>query len=239
MLFVSVPSAVGAVSSASARLPHSLDRADSDRASDVEIPVRLALINALAKSYGGARIEILPVLQWYKGIFRPGLKSLSLLNDDGRGNIQFSIINTDDSRAEGWAEFRAWIATPIAVRRLRTGDTLRDENFSVQEVNAAVGQAHEYRGVIFRAGQSLDRLEAMQTILEGQFLTTSAIHQIPDVRRGDSLRIRLVAGDLELSTTGISEESGYINQPIRARASHTKKELAGILRPDGQLEVKL
>ena len=197
------------------------------------------LKNELANSYGGARIEIVPPVQWVKGLAREEVKSLSLLNDDGRGNIHFSVISAEGYLSEGWVNFRAWVSARIATRRLHLGDVINPENFTTQEANVAAGPAHEYRGVLFPTKDPLSGLEAIQTILEGQYLTSSAVRRIPDIRRGDSLQVKLISGDLILSTSGISEESGYINQQIRVRTGKAKKEISGLLLPGRQIEVRL
>jgi flagella basal body P-ring formation protein FlgA len=89
------------------------------------------------------------------------------------------------------------------------------------------------------ADQAIANYEAIQTIMEGQFLVTSSFRKVPDVRRGDSIRVNIVSNGLILMALGTSEESGYINHSIRVRTGKTKRELVGKLLPGGVIEVKL
>jgi flagella basal body P-ring formation protein FlgA len=85
----------------------------------------------------------------------------------------------------------------------------------------------------------LMHLESRQTILQGQFITSSAVQRIPDIRRGDSVRIRMISGGLAVSTQGTAEEPGYINGKMRVMANKSKREFVGELSADGVVEVKL
>ena len=72
---------------------------------------------------------------------------------------------------------------------------------------ALTRQAEDYLKVIYEIEQGgtaaattdIAHLEARQTILEGQTLLSSAVERIPDVRRGDSVRVQLVSNGIMLS----------------------------------------
>jgi flagella basal body P-ring formation protein FlgA len=109
----------------------------------------------------------------------------------------------------------------------------------LQEVNVASGLAHEYRGILLSSAEDLSRLEARQTLLEGGVVTATAVRRIPDLRRGDAVRIEVISGDVHLSAPALALEPGVINQKIKVQTLKTKRELVGLLRSGGTVEVRL
>jgi flagella basal body P-ring formation protein FlgA len=194
----------------------------------------------ISTNYGDAEIQLSSNIQWVKG-GNPAMPArITLLGDDGRGNLHFSV--TDDLTfrvSEGWISFSAWVPARIALKRIRPGELLQPDHFVVQNVNVALGQPREYRGLILSQTTELQGLEAIQTILEGQFLLSSAVQRIPDVRRGDSVQVKLISGDLILTTQGHAEEAAYLNRPVRVMTGKNKRELMGYLQSGGVVEVKL
>ena len=83
------------------------------------------------------------------------------------------------------------------------------------------------------------QLESRQTILEGYFLTTNAVQRLPDVRRGDPVTLKLISGELQLTTQGIAQEPASIRSNVRVMVLKTKKEMVGKLQDSNTVEVKL
>jgi flagella basal body P-ring formation protein FlgA len=200
----------------------------------------LSLIrNAIVKSYANARVDLVGEVQWVRGAVPESPVSVSILGDDAKGNIHFSVYDSDSHVSEGWVGFLAWIPARVSTRRIRPGQPLTQDLFVTQDVNVSSGAAREYRGVILPEGTEIAGLESVQTILEGQFLTSSAVQRVPDIRRGDAVRVRLVSGGLTLTTMGIAEEPAYLHMRIRVTTGKSKKELLGNLEASGIVEVKL
>lgn len=196
---------------------------------------------AVAKNYPGARIELASTVRWTRGVSPVSPVSASVISLNARGEVQFSMRDRDAESAvsEGWASVRAWIPAQVATRRIGPGERLSPELFTVQEVNVASGVPYEYRGVILPVDVAVSGLESRQTILEGQFLVSSAVQKVPDVRKGDLVRIRIQSGELNVSTLGTAEEPAYVNGRVRVIASKTKREFVGQLAPGGVVEVRL
>jgi flagella basal body P-ring formation protein FlgA len=197
------------------------------------------LTKEVSKLYPNAKISFLNEINWVRGDHLDDSVGLSVIGDDSRGNIHFSITHQSGAISEGWVAFAAWVPARVPIQRIKPGQALSPELFVTQEVNVSTGPAREYRGVILPADYDLNGLEAMQTILEGQFLTSSSVQRVPDVRRGDSIRIHLISGELTLSTLGIAEEPAYMNKQVRVMTTKSKRELSGYLRSGGVVEVKL
>jgi len=205
-----------------------------------ETQLNSLLRKAIAKGYGGARIDLTGPIRWVRGDIPTEVSEVSFLGDDGRGNAHFIATGSStDETAEGWLSFSAWTSTKVSLRRIHPGELLSRDMFVVQEVNVAFGQGHEYRGVILSDSVDVAGLETIQTVLEGQFLVSTAVQRVPDVRRGDSVRIHVTSGGLTLSTLGVAGEPSYINRQVRVITGKGKRELLGQLHPGGIVEVNL
>lgn len=192
----------------------------------------------LAQRYPGARIELVSEVRWTRGERPAEPATVKIQNVTPKGELQFVALGSRGG-AEGWVNYSAWIPARIALRRIAPGERLREDQFVVQDVNVAMGNAYEYRGVILWSDAPVTGLESRQTILEGQFLTSSAVQRVPDVRRGDAVRIQLSSGELTVVTFGIAEEPAYLNGRVRVMANKSKREFVGELVSNGIVEVKL
>lgn len=212
-------------------VPVPLDRAEE---------LKNKVILQLSKIYLGARIELMQPIQWVQGAMPEILQDpLTVHEEAGRGEARFIISsNKGGEVSQGWVKFAAWVPAYVAAKRIHVGERLSAELFVEQEINVAVGQAREFRGVILSPEMDVSDLESRQTIVEGQFLVGSAVRKVPDIRKGDSIRIQLVSGSLTLSTSGVAQEPAYLNGRIRVMTSKTKRELVGKLVSGGFVEVK-
>jgi flagella basal body P-ring formation protein FlgA len=206
-------------------------------AEDVE--VLKALKQQISENYGTAQVQIAGPIEWLRQGPVKMARSVQIMNDNGKGELRFSVSGSKGEYSEGLLSFSAWMPARIAVRRVRPGEFLKNEWFLTQKINVSSGPAREYRGVLLPVENEVAKLESVQTIMEGQFLTSSAVRNVPDIRRGDAVRIHLINEGMTLSTSGVAQEPGYSNRQIRVLTSKTKRELLGQLRPDGVVEVKL
>ncbi len=194
----------------------------------------------LGGKYPGARIEISGDVHWTSGGLPTDPGPVSLRGETARGEVMFAVSSlTTHHESLGWATYAAWMPTLVATRRVRIGEKIEPASFVSQEVNVASGPARDYRGILIAPGASLNRLEARQTVLEGGFLTTTAVIKVPDVRRGDAVRVNLISNGLSLVTQGLAEEPAYLDGQIRVKAGRTKRELVGKLINASTVEVKL
>ncbi len=210
-----------------------------------EVQVSDVVRGELTKRYPGARVELTSAIQWLMvggGISRSATNSpqgevlsVRVGDENARGEVPFSVESRDDSGLKlswGRATFAAYVSARIAIRRLQPGEAVHPEGFVVQEVNVAFGPNREIRGLIMPPSDPLNRLETRQTVLEGQPLLLSAIERVPDIRRGDSVRIELVSGSLTI-------EPGFLDGQIHVMSLKTKRELIGKLMSGGIVEVRL
>ncbi len=213
-------------------------RASTVRSLEVQLKKMIKL--ELAKAYPEAQVEVYGHPRWLTDRSIESPRRVTLLGDDSKGHIHFSVQGENFSNdAEGWFSFSAWTMGRVATKRIRPGEVLDVGSFVEQKIDVAVGSAREYRGVILPATVPTSKLESLQTILEGQFLTSTAVRRIPDVRRGDPLQVQIESSGLLIRTSGVAEEPSYVGRTIRVQTLRAKRELTGQLLEGGVVEVRI
>ncbi len=202
-----------------------------------------ASINAeLSKRFPKARVELTDEIHWTSSRPEGELVSIRVGDENARAQVGFTVEAHDERgihRGYGYATFAAWLPARMTVRRVMPGEKLQNDQFELREINVASGTEREFRGVILDQRTEITQLQARQTLLEGQPLLSSAVERVPDVRRGDSVRVRIVSNGLTLSAQATASEPGYLNGPVRVLTAQTKRELSGKLVSSGVVEVKL
>ena len=196
------------------------------------------VIARLSQSYPGAHINLAGNIRWVRGEAPTGVSQIQVLRETGNGDVQF-LARGLSGDSEVIIGFSADMSALAPIRRIIPGEALHAELFKLQEVNVAQGMAREYRGVFLPVASDLERLEARQTLLEGQFTLSSGVQRIPDIKRGEMVRIQMRSGEVLLSTLGQAEEPGYLDGPIHVMIQKSKRSLSGTLIAKGTVEVRL
>jgi flagella basal body P-ring formation protein FlgA len=162
---------------------------------------------------------------------RPNGTALFEVSGTSRGgNEQNHILQTP---------YEAWVNALIARRRINPNTKLKQEDFRQGEVNVASGPVREYRGVLVPVTQDVDKMQTKQTILENQYVVQNAVEKQPDIRRGETVKLELISGELTLSTQAMAEEPASIGDRIRVTTVKTKKLVVGTVQADRSVEVSL
>lgn len=193
----------------------------------------------LVKRFPGTSIEFLPGSTFPSGRENLVLNQVRILSESGTGTADYSVSYSDGSNALGQVRFSAMVPTFVASKRVHPGDKLSRGDFQIQPINIAQGLAYQYRGVMLSTKEKIEGLQARQTILEGQYPLSSGVERIPDVRRGDPVELKVVSGEIQLSTMGQIQEPGYVGESVRVLTQKSKKELVGKLQAGGIVEVRL
>ena len=197
----------------------------------------------ILKHYPGSRVELLGEVKKIRGDELSQPSEAVFQGDNARGEAFIALREINETggakEEEVLIAFAAWKMAPIAQRRIRPGEKLSAGAFVIQEINLALAPHKDLRGLILPADTDLSKLEANQTILEGQYPLTSAVRQTPDVLRGDAVKIRILSGGLTLSTSGVADEPGIMGGNLRVLSGKTKKQLMGKLMSDRSVEVIL
>ena len=171
------------------------------------------------------------------------VRTIRLVTDKANGVAQFEVIGTSSEGKELvetiQTPYEAWKKVPIANHRIFPNSKLKNEDFKIEDVNVASGVAREFRGVMIRADTNFNQLQTKQTILEGQYVVTSAVQKTPDIRKGDTVKLELISGDLTLTTQAVTEEAASVGSQVRVMTTKTKRELIGLVKDDHSVEVNL
>lgn len=190
----------------------------------------------LVERYPGARIELSDFAfpAGLNGLVPSLAREVRITSESGQGTVTFVADGV-----EGSARFHAWVPAWIPIRRIAPLQKISRDQFARREVDVAAGRLRELRGSFLPSDAELDRLESRQTLLEGEVVLSTAVSPTPDVRRGDPVRVRLISGEILLSTQATAVENGYLQKSIRVLTERTKRELVGRLIEGRTVEVTL
>lgn len=170
------------------------------------------------------------------------LKSIAdvrVIEDRSNGVAILDLIGDDGASVRIQTPYQAFVNAPVANRKILPNTRIKAEDFRVEKINVAVSPAREYRGSMVTDLANLENSETRQTILEAQFVVSSAIQRSPDVRKGEMIKLQMVSGDLSLTTAATVLENGSIGDRVRVLTSRTKKEVVGKIKSDHTIEVNL
>lgn len=199
----------------------------------------------IQKRYVGLDVQLQGQADWEAGSIRPSrLDRLTLLHEKRPGVMAFQVAGNNaetgmPALSTGYVAFSAKANAYIPKKRILPGEALQREDFMVQKVEVATGFLAEVRGLLLNTDESLVGLEARNTLIEGQALLSSTVQRIPLLKKGESVRLKVVAGGVSLITQGVAEEPGQLNQKIRVTSVRTKRTLMGKLIEGGTVEVEL
>lgn len=208
----------------------------------------LAVI-ALESKYQNAKIQFINLQTLANNpsfVLDQEVSSVSLVEDKPNGVATFRIKGVVEKNGKPrevtqliQLPYEAWVKTWVAKKRIFPNTKLRAEDFRIAEINVAQGVGREYRGIIANADFSIQGFESKQTILEGNFLTTSAFRKEPSVRRGDLVKMELLSGGLVLTTQAVVQEPASVGDRVRVLTQKSKREMVGQLKDDQRVEVRL
>jgi flagella basal body P-ring formation protein FlgA len=202
--------------------------------SDIE-SLKTQIQTELAHQYPGARIDVTGPIKLVHGTLSSPIKKVIWTSESVRGEAHLKV----NEAAEISAVYAAFVPARVSKRRISPGEKLTADMFVLRDIDVTNGMNYELKGIILSQEEDVARLETRQTILDGQFLTSTAVEKVPDIRKGDSVRIHIVSGDLNLSASGTAAEPGYEKGPLKVVVNRSKHELSGTLEPGGVVEVNL
>lgn len=171
------------------------------------------------------------------------ISSGRIIEDRANGSVLVELTGKGPDSAEKTemiqTPYQAWMKVPAAIRRIYPNTRLKAEDFKTVEVNVASGSAREYRGVMMPASTEFNGLQSRQTILENQYVVSTAVQKQPDLRKGDTVKLLLSSGGLELVTQATAEEPASVGDRIRVLTVKGKREMVGRVNEDRNVEVSL
>ncbi len=210
----------------------------------VHASVSEVIAKALCDHLGAERAEVIEVLSIRPARPIDQATSASIIALRASGEAQLLVRGARGAeRNEVSAEYRvryaAWVTGWTPVRRVSPGEALAGDVLQQRQINIAEGLAHEYRGAILTAATDPSGLEARQTLLAGDFISTGAVKTVPDIRRGDAVPLVIVSGGVRLLAPATALEPSRFDQKIRVQSLKGKREFLGVLRSGPRVEVTL
>jgi flagella basal body P-ring formation protein FlgA len=211
-------------------------RADAVQISQIDIEsLKNQIQSELSHQYPGARIDLTGPIKLVHGALSSPITKVIWASEPVRGEAHLKV----NEAAEISAVYQAFVPARVSKRRISPGEKLTADMFVLRDINVTTGMNYEMKGVILPSEEDVARLETRQTVLDGQYLTSTAVEKVPDIRKGDSVRIHIVSGDLNLTAAGYAAEPGYEKDPIKVIVARSKHELSGVLEAGGVVEVNL
>ncbi len=171
------------------------------------------------------------------------INSVKLIDDKPTGVVMVEVSGNNEAGSVVspviQTPYEAWVKVPVATHRIFPNTKLKTDDIRIDRINVATGSVREYRGVLQSPDAAFDHMESRQTILENQFVTTSALQKQPDLRRGDTVKLELISGELILVTQGTIQEPASVGDHVRVITSKTKREIVGVVKEDHSVEVNL
>ena len=163
------------------------------------------------------------------------------LSTRAQGPVRGSLPVTVRLRADG-EEFKRGIVTVrlrsdhpalVAARDLPVGHVLAEADLRREPVSR-----HEAsRGVTVDASQLVGR-RVRRFVRVGTVLRPEIVEDVPVIRRGSTVRLRLQRGPLRIEAVGRARENAAAGQPVRVLNLESRREVVGIVRPDGVVHVQ-
>lgn len=193
----------------------------------------------LSKQFPNAEIELEAHSMRDLRDLAGNIATVDVLSKTNKGDA-FVRVETDQVSREVWIKFSAWIEGLESQRRIMPKETIQARDFSPKRIDVATGYYSEFKNWIVPAkNPEIDKTEAKQTILPKTFLLSTQVEKIPDIRRGDTVKVELISRGLRVSTYGVAQEPGYLTNKIRILTKTSKKELVGKILDSGLVEVML
>lgn len=163
---------------------------------------------------------------------------IRLIAEQGRGTALFSV-ESGDTEGRVRVVFRAMRTAWVALRRIRPLERLSQNLFIQKEIDVSKGINRQIRSLLVAPHVNISGLQSQQTILLDHPLMTNAAVKVPDVKRGDVVRVVLKSGALSLTTMGKVQQAGYVGGSITILTVKNKREFVGNLTPGKVVEVQL
>lgn len=167
------------------------------------------------------------------------VKKIVDVKEFGNGVATVYFLDNENQTLTTEVLFAANKKSFVSNKRIKPGDKLNAHDFEIREVDVSKGVSYQYRGMMLPLSQNVEKLEARQTILEGQYPLISSVQNMPEIRRGDQVTVYVNSNDVRLSATAVAQEPGSKNQSIRIITQKSKKELTASVVDVGLVEVKL
>jgi len=200
-------------------------------------------IEAFALGYAGAppfAMEI-PSLRAFTAPSAPYGHVDVELSTHANGPVRGSLPVTVRLRSGG-EEFKRGIVTVrlssdrpvlVAARSLSAGEVIGAADLRHESVSSGRGA----RAGVSDPSQLIGR-RVTRSVRAGSVLRLDGVADVPVIRRGSMVRIRLQRGSLRIEALGRARDNGAPGQPLRVLNLESRREVMGVVQADGAVHVQ-
>ncbi|MFN7455682.1 MAG: flagellar basal body P-ring formation chaperone FlgA [Pseudobdellovibrionaceae bacterium] len=166
--------------------------------------------------------EILGFQLETQSVRQPGSFLLPLVIETSQGKQQLYV----QGRMQWWKE------APIAKRMIQFGQRIQINDLEMKKINI---------GFVKDATPSLQDLVgrvSARTITIGQNLTYQDLKKEAAVERGQTVKLLIGSDLMEITSSAVAEETGFLGDVIRVKQPETKKIISGVLVEKGVVKVQ-
>ncbi|MFH1541851.1 MAG: flagellar basal body P-ring formation chaperone FlgA [bacterium] len=153
------------------------------------------------------------------------------------GNVIFPLIVTlgeEEQKIFIRAEVKVLKKIVVAGKLIKRGQLITEELLTTAEKDIAMIPQKYFTGL-----EQLKESEAKTNIPKNSVLYEWMIKTVPQIRRGDSVTINVMANNLLVKSAGVALEDGYIGKMIRVRRTGSDKIVDGKLVTPNEVKVVL
>lgn len=147
------------------------------------------------------------------------------------------ILSDEQYFIDKWqirVDVSVYLNVVVADKNLNRGEIITPENITTLRV-----KIHRDYNTVFRNPQYVVGLMTKQVVKEGDILRRSLVREPPDIKKGDEVKIKLISGDLVITTDGKMKEEGMIGDKVKVICATTKKQIFGIVETPQLIVVQL
>lgn len=196
----------------------------------------------LTQRYPGAEIELIGAITVDGNGLPTQNQTIQYQGDTQAGHANFVVsgkFNHQPVQAKVSAQYKAWMQIYYPNQKIRPRQLIEKDQFVLNRIDMSLNKNRAYVGLYVDKRFKFKDIRTRQTILPGRPLLKSAIEKVPDVAKGEHIRLRLMSGQLTLVTRGVVQESAYEGAQVKVTVDQTKKILTGRLVQDKTVEVTL
>ena len=127
-----------------------------------------------------------------------------------------------------------YLDVTVTAKKLKRGEIITPEKL----VKKRQKISRDYENLI-RDPELVVGLMTNRVVQEGATLRKSMLREIPDIKKGDEVKVQLVSGDLEVTVDGKVKDDGKIGDKVRVICKTTGKQVSGIIRSPQLVVVQL
>ncbi len=122
----------------------------------------------------------------------------------------------------------------VAARKLTRGERIEIDKISTKYIKVS----QDYKNLIKKPDSAIG-LITKQIVNEGELLKRSVLREPTDIPRGDKVTVKLVSGDLVVTTEGEVKEDGFIGKKVKVFCATTGKLVYGIVQSPQLVMIQL